>query len=187
MSICTPPGTNSESKHWNGALGSIDFISNASGPNVATSTSPGFSAEGFRKRFGLNGRPTVPVGCGPMQPILDVTGMLDVDLFSLDVEGGELEVLKTIDFSRTNIDMLMVELDGYNPEKDETVRRLLKDAGLSRVFVDWRQRCPGAKKCGVKNEFFANPDFERVKKERIHGKKYHFVRSTAELCPESMV
>lgn len=186
VSICTPPGSTTAEKHWNGALGSIDFISNSSGPNVATSTSPGFSAKGFLQRFGLEGRPTVPVACAPMQPILDVTGMLDIDFFNLDVEGAEFEVVRTIDFRRTNIDLLMVELDGYNPEKDEAVRRLLKEAGFVRIFEDWRKKCPGAKRCFVKNEFYTNPKFESVKEGRIVSKKYHFVRNTAILCSESL-
>ena len=54
--------------------------------------------------------------------MVDATGLLDINLFSLDVEGGELSVLRTLDLEATNIQVVVVELDGRNPEKDEQVR-----------------------------------------------------------------
>lgn len=48
--------------------------------------------------------------------ILDKHGVVDVDFFSLDVEGFELEVLKGIDFDRFKIRFILVEVnsDSYN-------------------------------------------------------------------------
>ena len=47
------------------------------------------------------------------------------------MEGAELEVLKTVDFSRLSVKVLMVELDGHNPEKDQAVTDLLAGAGFA--------------------------------------------------------
>jgi hypothetical protein len=56
-----------------------------------------------------------------------------VDLWSLDVEGAELEVLKTVDFSRLSVKVLMVELDGHNQEKDQAVKDLLAGVGFTAL------------------------------------------------------
>jgi len=42
-----------------------------------------------------------------------------IDFFSLDVEGGELDVLNTINWSNISIYLICIELDGHNKEKDE--------------------------------------------------------------------
>ena len=66
-----------------------------------------------------------PVSCLPLHTLLHMFGITRVDLFSLDVEGAELEVLKTVDFSAVRINVIVVEQDGGNPEKEEAVRQLL--------------------------------------------------------------
>jgi FkbM family methyltransferase len=50
---------------------------------------------------GRNAR--VQSACVPLELILDATGLLDIHLFSLDVEGAELAVLETVNWSVTNI------------------------------------------------------------------------------------
>ena len=58
-------------------------------------------------------------------PLLSTPGHFNIthiDFFSLDVEGAELEVLKTLDLSAVHISVLVVEQDGTNPEKDGAVR-----------------------------------------------------------------
>ena len=45
-----------------------------------------------------------------MQSILDETNIHNIDLFSLDVEGHELNVLKSIDFSKNTINVIFVEM-----------------------------------------------------------------------------
>ena len=59
------------------------------------------------------------MSCIPLQAMVDATGLLDINLFSLDVEGGELSVLSTLDLEATNIQVVVVELDGRSPDKDE--------------------------------------------------------------------
>jgi FkbM family methyltransferase len=81
------------------------------------------------------------VVCLPLRDILAYYNITHVDFFSLDVEGGELMVLESINFSCVSFDVLVVELDNTNPHKDEAVRKLLSSAGYkvhSRVHNnDW--------------------------------------------------
>ena len=68
--------------------------------------------------------------CTPLGTILQEAGVDHVDFFSLDVEGAELIVLETINWSAVTFDILMVELDGKNATKDVEVRQLLRSKGF---------------------------------------------------------
>ena len=69
------------------------------------------------------------------------SGLKYVDLFFIDVEGAEYEVLKTIDWN-TPIYLIVIELS--DSEKDRNCRNLLHDkgytfhkkVGLSEVWYD---------------------------------------------------
>ena len=65
-------------------------------------------------------------------------------LFSLDVEGAEYEVLKSINFEVVTFDLIIVEADRSNVEKDTNVRNLLEKNGYSFVNnegrSDWFKR-----------------------------------------------
>ena len=52
-----------------------------------------------------------------------------VNFFSLDVEGGEYDVLSGIDWSKFSFDVMVVEADGG--PKDEKVLTLLKTHGYT--------------------------------------------------------
>lgn len=69
------------------------------------------------------------VPCKPMSSILYEHGIDHIQFFSLDVEGAELDVLQTIDWDRTKIDVLIVECNARNEE----VRAYLKEIGMIRV------------------------------------------------------
>ena len=72
-----------------------------------------------------------------------------IDFFSLDVEGGELDVLKTIDWKNITIYLICIELDGNNEEKDNKCREILIDNGFTFKI----------KMCI--NEFWINPNYFR--------------------------
>jgi len=57
--------------------------------------------------------------------IVSSTRLTHIDLLSLDVEGHELEVLKSWDFS-VPIDIILIETLGVQPEKEELCREILK-------------------------------------------------------------
>jgi len=60
--------------------------------------------------------------------IFDASGLATVDLFSLDVEGSELEVLEGIDFSRHRPKTFIIETDSIS-----SAMSLLNENGYERV------------------------------------------------------
>ena len=56
--------------------------------------------------------------------IVKKTNLTHIDLLSLDVEGHEYEVLKSWDFS-IQIDIILIETLGVQPEKDDLCREIL--------------------------------------------------------------
>ena len=72
-----------------------------------------------------------------------------VDFLSLDVEGGELDVLQTIDFQATPMYLICIELDNHNETKNIECRKLMEKNG----FV---------KKARINiNEFWVNDNYFR--------------------------
>jgi FkbM family methyltransferase len=66
----------------------------------------------------------------PICNILQKSNIKYIDFLSIDVEGGELVVLQTLDFS-VPIYVVCIELDGHNPEKDEKCRTILAKNGFA--------------------------------------------------------
>ncbi len=88
-------------------------------------------ASGFREAwYGQGSQEEWAINCRPLSEIIRETGLNAFDFLSLDVEGGELEVLQSIDWSKTRIRLVLIELDGWNEEKDSACRRLLKEQGF---------------------------------------------------------
>lgn len=96
-------------------------------------------AEFMALEFLLLRHPEVPGGtdfsalptvrCEPLPTILGTFGVQHINFFSLDVEGGELSILRAIDFSLVSFDVLVIEADGLNKEKDKAVIDLLGTKG----------------------------------------------------------
>jgi len=86
------------------------------------------------------GYSTVTVPCRPLSTMvrdfLKKSGAAHIDFFSLDVEGGEFAVLSTFDFS-VPVHVWVVEMDGTNPSKDESVRQLLMKHGYTQSKKDF--------------------------------------------------
>ena len=53
--------------------------------------------------------PKITVQCFPLYSMLLAVGRTHIDYFSLDVEGAELEILRTIPFEKVTIDILTIE------------------------------------------------------------------------------
>lgn len=70
----------------------------------------------------------------PFYKILNTNVYKYIDIFFIDVEGGELEVLETMDWN-INIYIICIEIDGFNKEKDEKCKQILKDNGFEEEVV----------------------------------------------------
>jgi len=81
--------------------------------------------------------------------IFQEKGIKYIDFFSLDVEGGELDVLKTIIWDNITIYLICIELDNHDEEKNEKCRQILIDNG----FIFKVKMCI--------NEFWVNPNYFR--------------------------
>lgn len=60
-----------------------------------------------------------------LQTLIDKHGYKNIDLCSIDVEGGELSVVKSIDFDKTNIECFLIE----NNYQDRSVEDFLATKG----------------------------------------------------------
>ena len=70
-----------------------------------------------------------PMPCRRLDELLREASISRVDLFSLDTEGSELQVLRTFNWS-VPIGALVVEQDASHASKDEQVRTLLRQHGM---------------------------------------------------------
>ena len=71
--------------------------------------------------------------CFSLKTILKAIGVSHVDFFSLDVEGGELDVLKSINFTEFDIETFCIERGGQSRQ----VTSLLERKGYKTVKEDW--------------------------------------------------
>ena len=87
---------------------------------------------------------TTEVSCQPLSSIFDALGVSRVDLFILDTEGAEIDILRSIDFSRVRFNMLIVE--AYSPTGSrapsyaQKVINLMLQRGGDQYEVMFRKR-----------------------------------------------
>lgn len=130
---------------------SMKFIENniPAVSGAVDSMSDSFRNEWHNGRGGKENIISVP--CRTLSAILQEfvhrSGADHIDFFSLDVEGGELQVLKTFDF-KVPVNSWIIEMDGHDENKDEGVRRLLEEHGYIK------SRVQGFSK---RNEVWVNP------------------------------
>jgi hypothetical protein len=91
-----------------------------------------FMSPTFRAQFYGNKtkRIVLPVQCHSLKNVLRLLGVTHVDFLSVDVEGAELSVLQTLDFTEVSVDVAVVELDGRDRHKDDAVKQLLARSGF---------------------------------------------------------
>lgn len=112
----------------------VHFLSDGHG---AVSGVYEFMAPSFRKQWhpSINAKNleegATKVSCKPLKDILssDFTKPKHIDFLSLDVEGAEFEVLKTIDFTKQQFGVVFYEADGHNPKKNEMMKTWLESEG----------------------------------------------------------
>jgi len=68
------------------------------------------------------------VPCSPLQQWLDELEVKRVHFFSLDVEGSELSVLHSLDFTRIKVDILVIEMNSvFGAQGLDAIREYLRN------------------------------------------------------------
>ena len=75
----------------------------------------------------------VTVQCFPLYSILLALNRTVIDFFSLDIEGDELKVLKTIPWSKVHIKMLAVEFI-HQPGSDRELKAYMENLGYETIL-----------------------------------------------------
>jgi FkbM family methyltransferase len=65
------------------------------------------------------------IQCAPMSLLLRLAGVCHVDLFVLDVQGAELEVLKSFDFDEVSVSVWCIEVEKNNVQDKRDIISLL--------------------------------------------------------------
>merc|ERR1712086_1069934 len=139
---------------------------------VAVSGRPEFFADNFALTFHENKRPdqieTVDVPCNPMAHILEKNQITHIDFWSLDVEGGEVSVLQTVDFTAVEISVILIE----NAEDDESDRKrklvaemheILKRGGMQPLARVGPRKLPYKSEVWVSNAMMKQIDRTQLK------------------------
>ena len=108
----------------------------------------------------------IVVNCSRLHSILrDIT---HIDIFILDVEGGELEALQTMNWN-IPVDFWVIELDNTNPEKDRAVSDLLLSKGYLQSKWDIRSACVKGMDCSSNLMFSKRNVGKRIISYSLYG------------------
>ncbi|CAL8143985.1 unnamed protein product [Orchesella dallaii] len=66
----------------------------------------------------------------PLFALLSAVNLTEIDFFSLDVEGAEFDILKTIPFDKVRIKVIDMEVYFYSREVKNEINDFLKDKGF---------------------------------------------------------
>jgi len=80
--------------------------------------------------------PHASVNCFPLNSVAAALGVTHVDYMSLDVEGPELEILRTVDWTRLRVDVVAVEYRIHGPQEIDRPATLKKLQDLRQFFRD---------------------------------------------------
>ncbi len=100
-----------------GVAGIVEFMT----PSFLQQWHPTFRSEDLHKM------PSIP--CVPLHLLVNLFGISHINFFSLDVEGAELEVLKSVDLLAVSFDVIVVEASNHNKSKNMAVVELLDHEG----------------------------------------------------------
>ena len=115
----------------------VDFLG---GPAIDGRTAPISRADqNTAKELGQD-QSVGRAACAPLGTWLNMAGLEKADVFVLDVDGAELQVLETMDWT-IPVGVWVVELDGSDSTKDNAVRALLGAHGYSPP-IDWQMFGP---------------------------------------------
>ena len=101
---------------------------------------------------------TISVPCKKLSDVWKEHGIQHIDVFFLDVEGGELAVLETMDWS-VSVDVWVVEFNMKDEDDHEAVRSLLTSNGYRKASWNIRSFCTKPDVCGA-NDVYESEAFQ---------------------------
>ena len=90
--------------------------------------------------------------CVPLSCIFQVTNVTHINFAIIDVEGGEISVLQSIDFGSVRFDVLIVETKSMNGDRSEAIIELV--AAKAGGVYNAHERQKG------RNTWFVHRDFK---------------------------
>ena len=102
------------------------FVNNEK--NAVSSVVENTSNNFFKKHHSGTNSQIIKVKSLPLYKIINKKNCPKIDFFSIDVEGSELELLKTFDWS-IKVKVFLIEFNEYSKDQHESIRELLRDNG----------------------------------------------------------
>lgn len=119
----------------------VHFVDNRAVGGIWEFMSTPFKQKWYPEELASNRMPdggrTSELECGPLHELLESRGVKPhsfIDIWVLDVEGAELEVLQGLDFSRLSFGMIILE-DSPPDTKKEAIKQLLGRQGYQLIEV----------------------------------------------------
>ena len=108
----------------------VTFVDSGAGPVTGVLE---FMTPSFIDQWHKEGGKQTKIRCEPLSTILEQssldTAARAIDFLSLDVEGAEFEVLKTVDFDSVDFGVIFYEADEHNPLKNQAMITFLEERG----------------------------------------------------------
>jgi len=82
---------------------------------------------------GVEWNTTFPVQCFPLSMLMAAIGRTEIDYLSLDVEGVELEILKTIPFDKLRIKLISAEVNFPGKDNKKEIKAFLESLGYKKI------------------------------------------------------
>ena len=132
-----------------------------------------FTSPHYRERWWVNAslKDTVPIECSPLQHLLDkhAPNHSFFDIFSLDVEGAEFQVLQSLDFEKVGFGMILVENDTHNMRKNLAVTTMLQSLGYNLLQRQGNNDVYVNKNFGIiYKDFLTMEGIQESKKDTTH-------------------
>ena len=86
----------------------------------------------YKKRWNVKDFSEYNVLTVPMNAFLKSTNLEYIDFLSIDVQGSELDLLKSMDW-QVPIGYMCIELEGHHPSQDNECREILKNQGFKKI------------------------------------------------------
>lgn len=112
--------------------GRAKFIELTGGPNMLStleSNATGLTKRRIRKNLQRHKTTSsiIEVDCLPFEEAMNIAGITQIDFLSVDTEGGELDILKSVDFRKHPTKVISVENNYYTDD----IREYLESQGFS--------------------------------------------------------